>query len=42
MDRCEADLVGKSVKLGACLAGAATDDDPVDRKEYLLHVMRRV
>jgi hypothetical protein len=42
IDRCEADLPGKSVKLRVCPAGAAADDEQISRKEYLLHVMRRV
>ena len=42
IDRCEADLAEKSVKLRACLPGAAVDDGPIYRKEYLLHLMRWV
>jgi hypothetical protein len=42
MDRCEADLAGKSVKLRICLLGAAVDDGPIYRKEYLPHLRRRV
>jgi hypothetical protein len=33
IDRCEADLAEKSVKLKACLPGAAVDDGPIYRKE---------
>jgi hypothetical protein len=43
MNRSVVDLVGKSGKLRASHWGAPrTDDNPINRKEYLLHVVRRV
>src|SRR5919202_392898 len=39
---CETDLAGKSVKLRACQPGADVQRDAINRKEYLLHVIRRV
>jgi hypothetical protein len=43
MDRCEAELSGKSVKLRVPLAGVGPrTDDPIKSKEHPLHVVVRV